>query len=435
MLRNKLGIMNKVVFVALLGLFVCATDLFAAVNIKQGWSETSSGLTWGISDYLLAGCSDPDNFTTSCHGTYGDEGAIVVNIARKFNDRGGYFCPTQLQVGNTNKKKQVWFNFYEPVDSAPCTWICKDGYKGNECAETDDGSDVGTTSLTLLKKGTMRTSGGGSNKVSDTVDVFDIMERLSDSDDRDTWMHVLAILKYLDHGVLVGHLWVYGKRNWEGAWYSSHNCESWITRVHGEHNNGREYLLCDKGYKQNADKTDCVPINPDAVPKPWCNGWTEQEYKAKETDFIKKQIGSGEGACNQYRCSDRNKAFPNESNRTCEPCSTGVRGGASPTTGVCKRCDLGQYYDSNSDTCKSALGLSKQDLQYGKGKANNGNPKDQCWTKTDPEAYKCCVINDAQACGRAKQNGTYVTSGFINDRASYKSADVLQVSKQSFNKY
>lgn len=393
MLHNKLSFMGKIVFVALLGLFVCSADLFAAISIKQGWSEKSSNLTWDISDYLLAGCSDPSSFTSSCHGTYGDEGAIVVNIARKFNDRGGYFCPTQLQVGNTNGKQQVWFNFYEPIDPAPCIWICKDGYKGDECAETDDGSDIGTKSLTLLKKGTMRTSGGSSNKVSATVDIFDIVERLSNTSERSTWMHVLAILKYLDHGVLVGHLWVYGTRDW-GGWCCGKDIHSWITKVHGETNNGREYLLCDKGYKQNADKTNCVPINPDAIPKPWCSGWTEQEYKANETDFVKKVVGSGDSACNQYRCSDRNKAFPNANSRKCEDCSTGVRGGADKDTGVCKRCSLGEYFDENDSQCKSALGLSKTDLQYGKGKSNEGKLEDQCWTKTNPDEYRCCVSKD-----------------------------------------
>ncbi len=409
MLHNKMSFCTKCCLFALATTFVVPCAFAASsnsTNVKTGWTQNNSTLTWDMpNDYLLAGCSG-SSLSPQCSGTYSDEGAIVFNMARKFNDRGGYFCPTQVQVGNQNKKQLTKMNFYEPVDAAPCKWLCIDGYKGPNCEEQDNGDNIDTTSLKLLKKGSVRKSGESSNRVTSTIDLFAIRED-GYSNARDAYVEVLAILKYLDHGVLVGPLWVYGDRDWGGFWGS--DISSWVSKAHGTRNKDREQILCAEGYKVNNEKTDCVVINPDAVPKSMCSGWTEAEYNAHATDFEYYN----DGDCRKFRCSDRNKAFPSAGNRTCEPCSTGVRGGAD-ANGVCKRCDLAQYFDETDGTCKTALGLSKSDLQYGRGKSNTGNVKDQCWTKTDPDAYKCCVIGDWESCVRAAANGTNVQSGYTS---------------------
>ncbi|MBQ9540355.1 MAG: hypothetical protein IJU89_02940, partial [Alphaproteobacteria bacterium] len=63
---------------------------------------------------------------------------------------------------------------------------------------------------------------------------------------------------------------------------------------------------------------------------------------------------------------------------------------------------------------------SKSDLQYVKNKSNEGNPKDQCWTKTDPDAYRCCVLKTSEACNAASSKGTNTTSGYVNDFSSFR---------------
>ena len=387
MLQVNSKFFKKFIVIICLNMIVSGAGFAGSSNstqIKQGWSTKDSNLTWGVSDYLLSGCSDPNSLSANCRGTYSDEGAIVVNMARKFNDRGGLFCPTQIQFGNTNNQQKIWVNLYAPTDAADCKWLCIDGYKGTDCAETDSGEDVGTTSLKLLKKGDVRLSGGSDYRISSTIDIFDKSEHTSASSERGAWIHVLAILKYLDHGVLVGHLWVYGTRDWNGG-----SISSWVTRAHGETNNGRERILCDKGYKVNSAKTDCELINPNAAPKTMCSGWTEDEYKAHQTEFEYKKVGG----CYQYRCADRNKAFPTASSRTCVDCSTGVRGGAD-NDGVCQKCELGEYFDETDIKCKAATGLSKAELQYGSSKAKSGNINNECWTKTSPYDYCKCVLGN-----------------------------------------
>lgn len=388
-----------------------------STSIKTGWEYNERAIQWSWQDYLIAGCSDPSNFTPSCHGTYDDEGAIVLNMARKFNDQGAMFCPTQVQFGNTNGQSRIWVNFYEPTDSVGCKWICRDGYKGTNCSQTDDGSDVGTTDFKTLKRASMRTSGGSSNRISSTIDIFDKSEHTSDNSNRGAWVHVLAIQKFLDHGVLAGHMWIYGTRDW-GCWGGS--CiKSWVTKVHGENNWGRATLLCDKGYKQNAAHTDCVKMvteqptdtsnnnnnnnsgsgtesqtppastQPAPPPRVMCAGWTEEEFESNKASLDYYKVGD----CWQYRCATPGYAFT-ATQRRCTLCETGVRGGPAKSNGVCMVCGDGQYY--NNGECAKADSYYKTDLVYGKNKDKTTRVFDQCWIKLASDKYRECVTGVKQ---------------------------------------
>ena len=419
---------NKSVFLAcLLGVVFAGFSAHATVSVKGGWDSGGTANSNSISnnDFTLAGCYSSD-WNSNCHGTWGDEGAVVLNIARKFNDNGGYFCPTQIQFANSNNKRDVWINLYKPEAGADCRWICKPGYKGENCSTQDTGNECGTTSMKNLKNATQRVTGKGSNKVSETIEIFDLLERWG-SKSRDASITVLAIVGYYEHGVLVGRLKVTGTRDWNGG-----DVRSWVT---GTSHPTERFLLCDKGYKPNATKTDCEVSNRAACglpPDPMCSGWTQAEYQANETDLEYRQIGS----CFQYRCVDRNKAFPSAANRTCQDCSSGVRGGADRITGVCKVCALGQYFDENTNECKAAVGYSRTDLQYGKDKTKNNTPivSNQCWTKTSPDEYKNCVAGITTTGGGTSNNNSGVGIGSLNfNRIQDISNATLQLATPSSN--
>ena len=77
-----------------------------------------------------------------------------------------------------------------------------------------------------------------------------------------------------------------------------------------------------------------------------------------------------------------------------------MRYGIDESTGVCIECSLGQKFDKDTDGfCKPTQSLSKTELKYGAGKTQaTVNLEDQCWTKDNPDCYKCCITEDETSC-------------------------------------
>lgn len=362
---------------------------------EPGWwfeRKAADGILWtSYTDYLLGGCSGG---LSGCTGTYSDEGCIVLNIARIYNERGGYFCPTQIQVGNNNGSSS-WIDFYKASASAPCKWICVDGYKGENCAEMDDGSDPDAEPLTALKKG------GKTGNNSDKLGSQDVYYFNSSSGDRWPTVVNLVIMKYLEHGVVVTRATVAGKCDGDSKPYCD---DSWVEAFSARKDVA--YLLCADGFKRNADNSDCVRIDPNADIRPWCTGWDQAAYKANQADFeIVK-----DGDCKTYRCADKKMAFATGdiNDRTCTTCVDNPARGGPNKVGVCTKCPVGQVFDSadNVRTCKPAMTLSRNDLQYGQGKNKSADINSQCWIKTDPSEYRDCVFNrqsQNSSSGRGRQ--------------------------------
>ena len=383
-------------FFEIFGLFATlfvVNDVFAGTSPTniQSWIPMTEKISASNSDYVLDGCAS-DTFSSGCTGTWGDEGAIVVNMARKYNDRGGYFCPTAIQAGNSNGTANTWMNFqYTTSSSHACRWICIDGYKGTDCATEDKGDVLGSESMIQLQKGYRYTSGEHGHRIETPISVFAKEENWSNSG-KNSYVKVLGIIKYYEHGVSVGPIWIYGTRNGNGQ------NKSWIYKIHHETGSGNtSVLLCDTGYR--VVNGTCAKIKDNPVPPPMCNGWTEEEFNAHASEYVYETVNG----CRQYRCADTNKAFSAVGNHTCAPCSTGVRGGPDPTNGVCKSCAVGEFFEKSTGNCKTAKGLSRKDLQYGAGQSQSTDLENQCWTKADPTAYKCCVMKDNQSCGVVQQ--------------------------------
>ena len=405
MLHNKLRFALFVSVLFALPFGVCfAGDSNSTIN-KTGWDTGGNANNNSASNIILAGCAT-SNWNNTCRGTHDDEGAVVINMAREFNNNGGYFCPTQIQMGNSNGKSRIWVNFYKPGGADPtCKWICKAGYKGENCSTPDDGV-LGNTNFTKLGQSAIN-DGSGAKLLNKTLEVFEKFEHTSNSNDRGASVTVLAIVAYYNHGVLVGRVKVSGTRDWGCIGGSC--IKSWVTSVSAP---TEKFLLCDEGYLPNSNRSDCVPASEVPKPRQMCDGWTEAEYAQHETEFEYREING----CYQYRCMDRNKAFPSAANRTCQDCSSGVRGGADRITGVCKVCALGQYFDENTNECKAAVGYSRTDLQYGKDKTKNNTPivSNQCWTKTSPDEYKNCVAGITTTGGGTSNNNSGVGTGSLN---------------------
>ncbi len=375
---------------------------FTTVNADWNHGNVTANKTLDRNKFVLDGTNCiAEQFSSTCSGTLENQGAVVMAIAQYFNDYGGCFIPTQIQFNYDNS-----VSLYRPdsfgtivknnADGSKtvqtmrhdrkygeCTWICKPGFKGRECLQTDDGSVCGKRDFNFLtKRGTMVRKWDRMQKVS--ANAFSTAISRSSVPKLNT----LAIIEWYKHGVLVSEVSVIGAKN-------TNSEKTWITYVESGGKNSM-YLLCDEGYKPNANQTDCEPMHPekcDLPPTTMCQGWTETEYNNNKNN-LEYVVVDG---CTQYRCL--NGGFISATNRTCASCGGGdILSGIIESTGVCKHCsNLGEYFDDSQplgSECQSAYALTKPEMKYGKDKlqADTINTRDQCWTKLTPGDYRACIF-------------------------------------------
>ena len=356
-----------------------------AINISAGthawWGyDGSTTMNGSAEDFIIAGSLGKGG----AHGTHSDEWGVVALVAEKIVEHGGYFCPYQIQCANKKRKRRTWTVYYAPsgFSTSKCAWLCESGYTGPNClTRTTTPTRCDKTPLNTKTGGkfaglSLKTSGGDSNGKESYITGFNSWGSDPEHD------VILGIVKYLGHGVMAGPVQVKcGRNNW-------HKIDSYVDSVGMA--TGNVKLLCAEGYQANASGTDCEPINPDVCniqEMTFCAGFDRSKYNSSLHTL---ETGNN---CVKYFCTEQNTAFVSNSDTTCAPCSTGAKGGSSTANGTCVKCDTGEYFDKNSNSCISANAYNKTDLQYGKGKTKNSNTKieDQCWTKVVPDEYVECV--------------------------------------------
>lgn len=332
-----------------------------------------------------------------------DEYATQMMVARKITDTGAFFCPTQIE-GRNEDKGDTWIAFGDLVggDSSRCTWLCKEGYTGVECKNTEANND--DCDISLLKRENFssikRLASGPS------VSVPEFGSSKPDCGVNKTQEHkmILAVTKWTTsgHGAFVRQMMVRAERTgWD-------DMVSWAS-VYPAGNSG-EVLVCKNGYKPNATKTDCVAIDSNICnAQQLCDGWDgfDENIHRFYVPTMSASLSTGnltvgtkspaqKTLCYQYRCLEAGTAFVSSSNRSCAPCVNDARDGVSPADGTCIKCGLGQIFDENalsSGYCATADAYSKTDMMYGKGKTKSNVPniKNQCWTMVDLQDYLNCV--------------------------------------------
>lgn len=454
---NRTNNILKTLFIAFAGtILATGCDAYTYTELKTGWNSggNANSNTFTAQDAILAGCAS-DSFDHACYGTTPLSGEIIMDIARSVDgDICAYFCGTQISVD-----WKVGFAFYTPLSSS-CKWLCKPGYKHNTSGWTsssvkDDGSVCGTTDFNHLKTVSMRKSSTAS-QITGKIPVFS--EKVGAND---TSAEFLAIVAWYEHGALVSKVKVTGQ-------YSGGVGLRWIKSVVPA--GSEKFLLCDMGYQPNASKTDCEPIAPTKCGMPpagydFCNGWSEEDYKRVGTapqltvtgvtagiaatvaravsnkklkqDKVYIVYGEGDNACIQYRCQDESKGFLSSSDRTCVSCSGDPRKGVSELDGTCTICKLGEYFDKGDKaiSCKSAVALTKLDLQYGYGqdKRDKVNVRDQCWAKLSPDDYRKCVLDTHDGTGDSNVHMTEFNAILSNPELTVEQQRAMLNSLRGFD--
>ena len=107
-------------------------------------------------------------------------------------------------------------------------------------------------------------------------------------------------------------------------------------------------------------------------------------------------------SCYEFRCAQQGYAFQSAAERKCVECSSSMRDGAHPVSGLCIKCDIGKIFNSETGACDDADAYSKPDMQYGKGRTkDNTKLAAQCWTIVAPEEYTVCVRGGGAAASGA----------------------------------
>ncbi len=320
-----------------------------------------------------------------------DEYALQMMVAVEINEHGANFCPMQVEAKNKNKKN-AWTEYALLGSASDCRWLCKDGYSGTKCSvEPGSGTTCNPAEFKRSNYDKFVRLASGAN-VEGSVAMFNWNRNyhcgLNKYQEHDS---ILAITRWAPsgHGAYVQPLIVRAQRQgWE-------DMISWPAVYY--RTGATEHLVCVDGYRPNAGMTDCVEISASICAEASsCVGWSWSGFDETLHTYFMPEGKS----CFEFRCKGENQAFASVADRSCIECTTSLRGGVSPVDGTCVKCNSGTVFNNNATSvvnhCTEAVGYTKLDMQYGKGKTKNSNPEpdNQCWTETETDEYRSCVTGE-----------------------------------------
>lgn len=338
-------------------------------------------------DFVLTGVVGKDNRTSSNHGTWCDEWAMIGMAARKKVNHGGYFCPYQFQCENRNDDYHSWIRYIYPSGYS-CIWLCEEGYFGENCSQSSSTpSSCDNSDLTENKgKYIIKNSGEDSEMLSNS-DIVRKNGSWTNPWSEESYEHY-GITELKKHGAIAEYVRVYCEFTRYGSFCNKGTYESWVNQV--EELGTEKKLLCARGYKPNSSRDDCEPINSSICEYSsvnLCSGFSKEKFDKANHKFEEK------GDCSVILCKDSNKSLTSESDYSCIDCVKSKKEGIDKNTGLCIKCDIGSIFDSETNSCKKGESYTASDLKYGKGK-NKESEKDvkkQCWTIQELDKYVECV--------------------------------------------
>lgn len=413
----------------LFSFIMLSTSAFAhtvlSTDVQNAWGGKPSWILCQPTN--TQGCIGKELIAADCSARKANLGidyghAYLFMLARKVNQNGAYFCPTQFMRNGENSSL-----FAEPLGNNTCIWLCREGYTGNECL----------------------------TKVSDYTGICDITpflrENYNNVKPKDKAQNIEYNFPYFDHskrtecyssnltsnGYSVEHdiLLAIDKflPSGNGAWarqmeFSAMGIKGGKMSAADLHvypaSGSSQILVCKNGYQPNISNTDCEPINASTcsmaqASTKMCAGWNISGYRED------MHVLETTDACYKYKCKNIGQTFASTTDHTCIDCTSNDRGGPHPIDGTCVKCDTGYIFNKNdteNNYCSKAIGLTKLDMMYGRGKTKSSYNDEnsvtkQCWTKTDPNEYRECVLGTNNA---VKQNPVITTKILLPNNVEQK---------------
>lgn len=350
---NALGIsMPKVV-----------SDLSSTWNVGGTYNDE----TWHGTYSKLSGQLNSDK------GTYGNsKGAIVLVMARKIYDNGGYFCATQIQTGSIGDVRYKWIDYIKD-DKFFCFTVCKAGFFGASCERS---SGVVAVNRNKLNFGTLDviTSGNESNIITEETEVF--ADSSLDPSSTLTAKHIiLGMVKLLEHGIIVAPIEVVAEIDKLGT----------NGKIISAKSNGENTLLCRSGYYANSDNTDCVD-RAQHVAETMCEG-----FDGFKESMHEKYQESKSSKCSKFYCKDSGYGFKSTNDKTCIECEGDALAYVN-SYGLCDKCQKGEIANESRDGCIKEGDLTKYSQSEMKKRGER-----ECWLETDPRRFAGCVIGNCSS--------------------------------------
>ena len=305
------------------------------------------------------------------HGTWIDEGAVVLIIARDIYEHGGNFCMTQIQAANANTRRYTWLDYYDYPTEYDCTRLCIPSFSGSECKSTSKPDCSRVSDSLNFGKYKKKTNGKDDNQITGTIKTLGFLNSQASTDTIATHK-VLVVTKKMDHGVFVSPVKIIGERYQSGT---GHGKYSYVKSVES---NGQEILLCAEGYTANSGKTDCIEDPRCQYTYDYCDDIDPSDYSDDEKY---EQVYDTEKECYKFECNTDN-GYAKDSDGNCKKCETTRNRGIKD--GVCVTCPDDKVF--NNGNCDKYKQLSKHALLD--GFYNIG----KCWMKSDPSEYKNCAL-------------------------------------------
>lgn len=401
---KKMKMIKNIFVISFLGI-VFASPSFAGTKSVAGqksyWgnpSQVTCPASFNTGDAIIGTQKDICTGNNNAACKLGNDYGALMLVAREVKQYGAQFCVTTV-VGDNKKKGNAWTLYYDSSKGEKCFWLCKPGYS----ASSQCSSKATSCDSTLIKRSNYDSYAiARVTNVEDKIAMF-YMNNYQKCARNTKHEHdmILGITEWTTsgHGAFAQPVVV---QAWRGDWKST---TGW-PRISLA---GTKTLLCKDGYKANSAGTDCVRDEAicktetnatiEAQKDNSCSGW--EMSGLDETKYELKKVGN----CYQYRCSEPGTGFTSASVRTCVECTGDGRVGVSDDTGACVKCATGKVFSNtaaSSGYCKDVKKqLATTDLQYGLGQSQNIEFKDQCWTLTDMDEYKDCVMGAASSASQS----------------------------------
>ena len=328
---------------------------------------------------------------------YDDEYGVKLMVARQTSVGGARFCPTAINSGNKGGRK-AWTTYHE-LDGQ-CVWLCHSDYTGPECEQKKTDTGLSCDPTLLYQKNYDSLSSQPSRTTATNIEAL-VPNFYSN--------HVHHCNYNNDNGADIENDWILIIHDWlpsgHGAWVRAYQISSsfWsdddTSQIQPFPANGSKSVLgCKNGYKPNDAGDDCVAINKTKCGEmDWCSGWNG------ETNFDSaKHLQFTDGDCLKWRCKESGYALASAGSAECVAVETTSQGenstgsaGVNPSNGTAVKCPAGKLFDATATEygyCVDAYPVGKHRMLYGNGVSSSDISK-QCWTITDPDKYKDCVLD------------------------------------------
>lgn len=336
---------------------------YGAFRIKQGW----------------ACCGNYTN--TSIVLSSQDDVAVMAFVAHDITEHGAEFCLTQLAAASSNDKFELYHQ--QPRwPSLQCAWFCEPGWDGVGCMDNNKNLDsaCNTTDYKQRINDVKAAIYEGKDAIGLhrlRIGVAEYTAVLDSAYIADKYWHeiVIGAVDFMEHGIVARPILV-----------GSVGTHPLVTGVSTSGvASGKTKVLCAQGF--TADE-NCGVSSKNCGKTLWCNGYSEEVYNAKASE-LEKVVND---YCTTYVCTG-DKALSDDL-KSCVACETDARTGRCDVVGnslygKCKKCAVGQFFNSTTCECDTARAITKDKMQYGKYRTDVVT--NQCWTKEDVKSYKECV--------------------------------------------